>query len=303
MPTPFDYKTAFSRNLGWVTEAEQEKLHASKIAIAGLGGVGGHHLVNLTRLGIGAFHVAEFDQVEIQNFNRQACAMISSLNHDKIDVMMAQARDINPELKITAFPEGLTPDNIDAFLNGVDLYVDGLDFFELDIRRMVFAACARKGIPAITVAPIGMGVAHLNFLPGHMTFDEYFDFLPHDTPGNFLKFLIGLSPTMVHMGYLIDKSRVDFIKQKVPSTPMGCYLSAGVAGVEALKILLGRGRVRSAPYTTQFDVFKGKFKTTNRRGGNRHWKSRLIYWIAKQTLKKTGPRVSHDTTTLANAPV
>lgn len=289
MASVFDYNLAFSRNIGWVTDIEQAKLRRSKIAIAGLGGVGGHHLINLTRLGIGAFNVAEFDQVEVQNFNRQTCATVSNLNRSKVDVMMDQARDINPELAISAFRDGLTPDNLDAFLDGVDLYVDGLDFFALSARRMIFAACARRGIPAMTTAPIGMGVAHLNFIPGNISFERYFDFLPGDTDENFLKFLIGLSPTMVHMGYLVDPTRANFPERKVPSTSMGCYLCAGVAGVEALKILLGRGTVKSAPYAIQFDVYKGKCVMTNRHGGNRHWKSRLIYFFAKRIFKKMKP--------------
>ena len=49
----FDYHAAFSRNLGWVTETEQDILRSKRVAIAGLGGVGGSHLLTLTRLGVG----------------------------------------------------------------------------------------------------------------------------------------------------------------------------------------------------------------------------------------------------------
>ena len=51
----FAYDAAFSRNIGWVTEAEQATLRRKRIAIAGMGGVGGGHLLTLARLGIGAF--------------------------------------------------------------------------------------------------------------------------------------------------------------------------------------------------------------------------------------------------------
>jgi len=71
----FDYKVAFSRNIGWVTEAEQSRLRSKRIAIAGMGGVGGGHLLTLTRLGVGAFNIADFDAFELANFNRQAGAM------------------------------------------------------------------------------------------------------------------------------------------------------------------------------------------------------------------------------------
>ncbi|MGN2393511.1 ThiF family adenylyltransferase, partial [Pelomicrobium sp. G1] len=84
------------------------------------------------------------------------------------------ARDINPEVDIRALPDGVTQDKVGEFLREVDLYVDGLDFFAFEARRLVFAECARRQIPAVTVAPLGMGAALLNFLPGGMTFEEYF---------------------------------------------------------------------------------------------------------------------------------
>ena len=78
MDMGFDYNTAFSRNIGWVTEAEQDALRHKKVAIAGLGGVGGSHLLTLARLGVGAFSIADFDTFDVVNFNRQAGAMVST---------------------------------------------------------------------------------------------------------------------------------------------------------------------------------------------------------------------------------
>jgi tRNA A37 threonylcarbamoyladenosine dehydratase len=62
---PVDYATAFSRNLGWTTEWEQQALRARRVAIAGLGGVGGAHLLALARLGIGGFHIADLDRFDL----------------------------------------------------------------------------------------------------------------------------------------------------------------------------------------------------------------------------------------------
>ena len=118
----FDYDAAFSRNLGWVTEAEQQQLRQKCIAIAGLGGVGGSHLLTLTRLGIGKFKLADFDTFDIPNFNRQAGAMMSTVGQPKAEVLARMAKDINPELKITSYPGGVDKSNLDAFLDGVDLY-------------------------------------------------------------------------------------------------------------------------------------------------------------------------------------
>ncbi|NND69465.1 MAG: hypothetical protein HKN19_17880, partial [Halioglobus sp.] len=94
----FDYQEAFSRNLGWVTRAEQERLRGCRVALAGLGGVGGSHLTTLTRLGVGAFTIADFDRFELPNFNRQAGASVATLGHEKLAVMSAAAAAINPEV-------------------------------------------------------------------------------------------------------------------------------------------------------------------------------------------------------------
>lgn len=281
-PARFDYGEAFSRNLGWVTAAEQDRLRRSRCAIAGLGGVGGFHLLALTRLGIGAFNLAEFDRFELANFNRQAGALVSTLGRPKLEVMAEQARDINPELGLRLYDEGVSPGNLDDFLRDVDLYVDGLDFFAFEARRATFAACARLGVPVVTAAPIGMGVALLTFLPGRMTFEEYFQLDGCDETEQALRFLIGLTPAMLHRGYLVDPSRVNLAERRGPSTVMACELCAGVLGTEAMKILLGRGRVRPAPWAMQFDAYTGRVTWTWRPGGNRHPLQRLTLGIARR---------------------
>ena len=108
----FSYHEAFSRNLGWLTREEQEILRFKRVAIAGLGGVGGSHLLTLARLGIGAFHIADFDTFDIANFNRQAGATLSSLGRPKVEVLAEMARQINPELEIKVFPQGVNDGNL-----------------------------------------------------------------------------------------------------------------------------------------------------------------------------------------------
>lgn len=280
----FDYDEAFSRNLGWVTEEEQAQLRSKRIAIAGMGGVGGSHLITLSRLGIGAFNLSDFDSFELANFNRQAGAGMRHLQRPKLEVMAELALDINPEMEIGHFPEGISETNLDAFLDKVDLYVDSLDFFAFDARRAVFAACAEKGIPAITAAPLGMGVAFLAFLPGKMTFEEYFQLEGRSRSEQAARFLLGLSPAMLQMGYLVDDTRLDLARGKGPSTPMACELCAGMAGTQALKILLGRGKVTAAPRGLHFDAYRNKMATTWRPGGNFNPIQQLGLILARKKL-------------------
>lgn len=289
--TIFNYQQAFSRNAGWITEQEQQVLRGKKIAIAGLGGVGGSHLLTLTRLGIGSFHIADFDKFELANFNRQAGATMSYLGRPKTDVMAEMAQDINPELEITKFPDGVTVSNLSEFFTGVDLYVDALDFFAFEAREMVFAYCAKQGIPAITAAPLGLGVAALNFLPGKMTFEQYFQLEGKSKTDKILHFLLGLSPAMLQRGYLVDQSKVDLLNHKGPSTPMACELCAGVAATQALKILLKRGKVLAAPWGMHFDAYENKLAKTWRPGGNRNPMQRIGLSIVKRQFLSLHPKV------------
>jgi molybdopterin/thiamine biosynthesis adenylyltransferase len=283
---PFDYATAFSRTIGWITPAEQATLRSKRVAIAGLGGVGGSHLFTLTRLGIQSFNLADLDRFGTENFNRQAGAFRSTVGQAKLDVVSRMARDINPDLDIRGFPGGVTFDNMDEFLSGVDLYVDGLDFFVLDIRAKLFALCAQRGIPAITAAPLGMGAAVLAFLPGQMTFEEYFQLDGRTKNEQLLRFMVGLAPAVLHQGYLVEPSAVDLVNQKGPSTPMACEICAGIAGTQALKILLGRGKVIAAPHGLHFDAYRNKLVRTWRPGGNSNPLQRLILSLARRRFMR-----------------
>jgi molybdopterin/thiamine biosynthesis adenylyltransferase len=282
----FDYHTAFSRNIGWVTPAEQERLRRSRIAIAGMGGVGGSHLLTLTRLGVGRFHLADFDRFAVENFNRQAGANLYSVDRSKLDTLCEMALAINPELQIEPFPEGVTTDQAETFLKGCDLYLDGLDFFALAARRAVFAACERLGIPAVTAAPLGMGSALLNFLPDKMSFEGYFQLEGEGEYQQYLRFLVGLAPARAHSRYLVIPERIDLIAKRGPSTPMGCDLCAGFAATQVLKLLLQRGQVLAAPWGQQFDAYENRLHRTWRPGGNRHPLQRLAIKLGERTLAK-----------------
>ncbi len=283
-PTAFSYSEAFSRNLGWLAAHEQEMLRHKRVAIAGMGGVGGVHLTTLARLGVGDFHIADFDSFQIQNFNRQVGAAMSTIDRPKVEVMAAQALDINPELKLGVFPAGVTAASVDEFLDGVDVYVDGLDFFAFDARHAVFAACAERGIPAITAAPLGMGAAVINFMPGAMSFERYFGWGDLPEVEKALRFALGLAPAGLHRAYLADPRSINFVDRRGPSTVIACQICAGMAAAETLKILLGRGRVLAAPHGVQFDAYRGRFVRTWRPGGNRNPLQRLAIALGRRYL-------------------
>lgn len=279
----FSYSEAFSRNIGWVTEAEQAALRTKTVAIAGMGGVGGVHLLTLVRLGISRFRIADFDAFGLVNFNRQAGANLSTLGQPKVEAMKRMALDVNPELQIETFGQGVDEANVSRFLKGVDVYVDGLDFFAFSARQLTFRACAQLGIPAVTAAPLGMGTALLNFLPGGMSFEDYFQWGDRTDTEKALRFMIGLSPRLLQ-DYIADESRVDLSSRRGPSTIMGCQLCAGVAATEVLKIVLKRGSLRGAPHGLHFDAYRNKMVHTWRPWGNRNPVQQLMLAVGRRKL-------------------
>lgn len=282
----FNYEQAFSRNIGWVTPGELLQLRGKRVAIAGLGGVGGSHLLTLARLGVGNFNIADFDVFNLVNFNRQAGANMDTIGRRKTEVLSEMVRAVNPGISLKVFDQGITEQNMDGFLEKVDLYIDGLDFFAFKARSAVFASCAEKGIPAITAAPLGMGAAVLTFLPGGMTFEEYFRWEGCSEDEMALRFVLGLSPRLLQRKYLVDPGALDLKARKGPSTPMACDICAGMAATEALKVLLQRGRLLAAPHGLQFDPYKNKLVHTWRPWGNRNPIQRLMIGIASRQFSR-----------------
>jgi molybdopterin/thiamine biosynthesis adenylyltransferase len=283
----FNYELAFSRTVGFVTKEEQQILRGKTVAVAGLGGVGGGHVITLARLGIGSIHIADMDDFGIENFNRQAGANMNTVGRSKAEVAAEMARAINPEIKIKVFPQGVNTENIAQFFDGVDAYIDGLDFFAFKIRKAVFNYCHDKKIPATTVGPIGMGAAMVNFIPGKMSFDDYFQWKAEDSDLELaIKFYLGITPKGSHRVYIVDHTVLNFNAKKGPSTPMGCELAAGVACTQVLKILLNRGDVKCAPHSVVFDAYLNKTIHTYLPWGNRGPLQRLKFLIARKTMSK-----------------
>lgn len=288
--TQWDYDRAFCRNLGIVDESEQHRLRQSRVAIVGMGGVGGVHLMTLARLGIERFSISDLDTFELANFNRQYGARVDTLGRPKVEVMAHEVQRINPDVQLRVLPDGVREHNIAQFLDGVNLLVDGIDYFAIDMRRKLYRAAAERGIPAIMAGPVGCSTAWLVFSRDGMPFDRYFDL--HDGQSvleQLAAFTVGLAPAALHFPY-VDISRVNIAEQYGPSVGLACELCAGVAGAEALKLLLNRGGIRPVPHYAQFDAYRGKFRRGRVWGGNRHPVQRLKrWWLQRMVARMSAP--------------
>jgi tRNA A37 threonylcarbamoyladenosine dehydratase len=84
---------AFARNIGLLTRAEQDKLANAKVAIPGMGGVGGVHLITMTRTGVDKFHIADFDTYNPVNINRQFGARVPDFGRSRVGFLRFSLTD------------------------------------------------------------------------------------------------------------------------------------------------------------------------------------------------------------------
>lgn len=282
----FDYDVAFTRNLGLVSAPEQRRLRRSRVAIIGAGGVGGVHAVTLARMGVGHFRLIDPDTFGMANFNRQIGATLQTRGQPKASVTAAQIAAINPEAEVQAFDTALDGENVHEFLSGVDLVLDGIDFFSPDARLVAYRAARQRGIPVVGSGPIGMSATMHVFTPSGMSFERYYDLRPGMSRlEQLVAFLVGQTPRMSQRPYL-DMRHANLSAEYGPSLGATCMLCAGVVGIESLRILLGRPGIKPAPHYYQFDAYRRRFYQGYLRWGNRHPWQRLKRLVVKRMVSK-----------------
>ena len=105
-----------------------ERLKNSRVAVFGIGGVGGYTAEALARGGVGALDLIDNDTVSITNINRQIYATLSSVGEFKVDVAKKRIQDINPEIKVNTFKTFFTPETSAEFdFSKYDYVVDAID--------------------------------------------------------------------------------------------------------------------------------------------------------------------------------
>ena len=136
----------FQRNIGAITNAQQEKLQNSTVAVIGCGGLGGYVIEELARLGVGALLAVDFDQFSPSNLNRQLNALKATIGTGKAESAAKRVAAIHPYTQVKAFAEDfrLLPENA---LLAADVIVDCLD--SLAAREDLFSLCHSRGLPLV----------------------------------------------------------------------------------------------------------------------------------------------------------
>ncbi len=143
----------FERNIPAITEAEQEKLKASRVLVAGAGGLGGYVIEHLLRVGVGSIVVADDDRFDITNLNRQLLCTENTVGMVKTDGAALRAREINREANIETHFENINENTVRGLIKGCDVVIDALDGFSA--RRALAHGCLEEGVPEVFGAVFG----------------------------------------------------------------------------------------------------------------------------------------------------
>lgn len=141
------------RNLGALTADECALLRKRKVLVAGCGGLGGHLIDQLLRVGVGCIVAADGDVFEESNLNRQLLCRAETLGMNKACAAALYARSVAPDVRFIAQEGFITRENADEAIRGCDAVLDGLD--SAAARRMLCRACVRAGVPFIHGAVSG----------------------------------------------------------------------------------------------------------------------------------------------------
>ena len=137
----------YERNIPALTEAECLCLQQKRVLVVGCGGLGGHIIDQLARIGVGFLRVVDGDVFEETNLNRQLLSDVSVLGVSKAKAATAHIARVNPNITAEAVEEFLTPENAAELLNGCDIVMDALD--NVPSRKILATACAEAGIPYV----------------------------------------------------------------------------------------------------------------------------------------------------------
>ena len=130
----------------------QQKIIDSTILIIGMGGLGSPTALYLAAAGVGHIMIADFDQVELSNLQRQIIHRTSDIGDDKVNSARAKLLDLNPNIKVTIVNEIMHTDNLSSLIKDVDIVLDGTDNFES--RFEINKACVEFQKPLVSAAVI-----------------------------------------------------------------------------------------------------------------------------------------------------
>ena len=165
-------QTRYARNIPALTKAECEILKNKRVLVVGCGGLGGHIIDQLARIGVGFLRVVDGDVFEASNLNRQLLSSVPLLGVSKTKAAAEHVARVNPDVTVEAAEAFLTASNAEALLENCDIVMDALD--NIPSRKILAAACKKANIPYIYGAIQGWVAQAAISMPGDHLIDTLY---------------------------------------------------------------------------------------------------------------------------------
>ncbi len=185
----------YTRNMRTFSLSDQASLLRSRVAVVGLGGLGGGVTELLARAGVGRLTLIDGDRFEDSNLNRQLMSTVALLGTPKADAAAARVAAVNPSVETRTYAVFLDPGNAARLLEGADVVVDCLD--SLDSRRNLQRACRRLAVPLVSAAVAGFSGQLTAIFPGDGGFDLIYGPRDPNQPAKGVETSLGTIPSTV----------------------------------------------------------------------------------------------------------
>ena len=144
----------FERSELLLGEGGMERLSKARVAVFGIGGVGGHACEALARCGVGELHLFDNDRISVSNINRQIVALHSTVGRYKTHVMKERIEDINPLARVVTYEAFYLPENADEYdLSQYDFVIDAIDTVSAKLELAV--RCSNLSVPIVSCMGTG----------------------------------------------------------------------------------------------------------------------------------------------------
>lgn len=277
IPSQFDitsYLERTKRNHMWLGgRDEQLKLHRLKVGVAGLGGMGSNIAEILVRLGAGHIRIADPDIIEHSNLNRQVIANKNTVGMKKAAASANELRAIAHDFELVVYEDGITENNADEFVDGLDLIIDEIDVFPFSPHLALHRAARKRNLPLYSGYIIGMGTHVYKFHGNEYTFEDFLNNNPDEIANPSAEFMMNrlCNPLPKYMDN--QESRESFANtirnQAVPIFGATTFASQSLVAIRAitdyLKLdeLWGGPKTPTMPNFIKFDPFEMTFNIFN----------------------------------------
>jgi molybdopterin/thiamine biosynthesis adenylyltransferase len=261
------YNTITARNIGIFTQEEQSFLHSCSVGIAGVGGIGGLLAERLMRIGIGKIKITDPGTFEFSNLNRQYGSSIENIGKNKVEIIAALLKSINPKCTVLYDNLGISDQkSADIFVEDIAIVVDEMDYGLFDKNIYLNRSARKNGIFYMFSTALGFGGLVSIFSPKGISLETYNDFPSVDISPDSPRIKILSNKLFPHFPSYM-KGKEELVKKMIEGTieistnSIGVGLAAIITANEVVNLLLNKTQLIEAPQFIYIDLMDKVYRT------------------------------------------